>query len=117
MPFVPGQSGNPKGAPRKSLSLAEALRQRFPVEELLEVAAGLLASEDDNVRLKTLTLVWDRMFGKAPTVVEIASTGQDAKVDWSAVSADKRRQLLAAVSEVTQLATVVEAEPDGSVEH
>lgn len=115
MPFIKGQSGNPAGSPRKSLTLAEALRQHFTMAELMEIASGLLKSDDETIRFKTLALVWDRMFGKAMTTVEIVAAQPEARVDWSAVPAAKRNELLSAMAEVSQLAEVVDT--DESVEH
>lgn len=90
-------SPNPKGRPPVGQTLAAALRDRLPVEKLVEVAEELLASPDENIRLKTLQLVFDRAHGKVLTTVEV--TGEMSPVQAALLSAlqltpeERRRRL------------------------
>lgn len=75
MPWVKGQSGNAKGAPRRSNALARVVRQKTrDGEELVEFALEMLRNEkmDPAHRIDARNWLADRGWGKAVEHIEIA---------------------------------------------
>lgn len=58
---------NPRGRPRIGQSLAEAIREHFSPDTIIELAEKLTRSEDDRVRMVALQFIAERGYGKAPT--------------------------------------------------
>jgi hypothetical protein len=107
MPFVKGTSGNPAGRLPVGQTLASALRDRLPVEKLVEVAETLLASDDESIRFKTLQLVFDRAHGKVLTTVEVTgemSPAQSALLAALQLTPEDRRRRFAELDAEDQAA-------------
>lgn len=106
--FAKGQSGNVNGRPKVGLSLAEAMRKRFPPSVVVDMAAELATNADDErVRMQALQFIADRAYGKVLTTTEVTindGTGETASVDWKNVPIERRRQLMNALSEVDGMA-------------
>lgn len=61
----PGQSGNPRGRPRKGNALAEAVRSRVEPDELIAIALDLARSgESESTRLQALAWLRDSGYVK-----------------------------------------------------
>jgi hypothetical protein len=108
--WKPGEVTNPRGRPPVSLSLADAIRRKFPPEKMVEIAESLLASKDDRVRLGAFQTIQERGYGKVLSTVEITTHQPDASVDWSKVSMERKLELLAAADQMEALAPVDESE-------
>lgn len=115
--FAKGTSGNPNGRPKVGLSLAEAMRRRFPPDEVVKLALELVEQEADlKVRLSALQFIADRAYGKVLSTTEVTindGTGQSAKVPWDKVPLERRKALLNALTEVDGMAVPVEPNVDG----
>lgn len=109
--FQKGQSGNVNGRPKVGLSLAEAMRKRFPVAAIVDMAAQMFAdATDERVKMQALQFIADRAHGKVLSTSEVTinpGTGEVGQVDWSKVPVERRRALLAALSDVDGMATPV----------
>jgi len=103
-----GPSLNPAGRPKVGLSLAEAMRKRFPVSRIVDMAEQMFAdATDERVKMQALQFIADRAHGKVLSTTEITindGTGETASVDWSKVPVERRRALLNALSEVDGMA-------------
>lgn len=66
-----GQSGNPKGRPKKVLQ-AERIAENS-IEEAMKVLQKLLKSDDERVRLAAAERICDRVMGKAKQSVDVSS--------------------------------------------
>lgn len=110
MPFAKATSGNAAGRPPVSLALADVIRRRFPPEVIADHLEALLASEDDRVRMAAVQFASDRGYGKVLTTVEMTQRAPEAAVDWSAVSPEKRVELLAAADEIEAIAVPVDSD-------
>lgn len=75
--FQPGKSGNPAGRPKSGESLAEAVRQKWPPEKLVERMTELAASDDERVAEAAVRWLADRGYGKAVELVDVGVTGMD----------------------------------------
>lgn len=73
MAFKPGQSGNPKGAPRRVNTAA--LQARKHVDEAIKTLVDLMRSEKEEMRHKGAIGLLERGFGKPTEFVEL--TGED----------------------------------------
>lgn len=73
MPFVKGQSGNPRGRPKVDFEAREAARQYG--QEAVEKLAELMRGDDPRVASTAAQALLDRGFGKPTQAVEVS--GQD----------------------------------------
>jgi hypothetical protein len=69
-----GESGNPAGRPPALVDIAALARVHGP--KCIEVAAKLLDSDDERIRLAAVIALLDRGFGKPPQSVTDATTGE-----------------------------------------
>lgn len=67
-PFLPGQSGNPRGRPKTPEETKRALRAMLP--DAVAALGGLLKSADEKVRLAAVQVVLNRVLGRDKTVAE-----------------------------------------------
>ena len=107
-----GPSLNPHGRPRTGTSLAEAMRKRFPVEDIVELAAKLATCDDAKVRMSALQFIADRAHGKVinATDVTLNDGRTGARIDWSTVPIERRRLLMNALTEVDQITAAAEGD-------
>lgn len=69
--FKKGQSGNPKGRPKKSKEEVDAEKIcRSFAPEALEKLRELMDSSNDSIRLKAISIILDRAYGKPKQAVE-----------------------------------------------
>lgn len=97
---------NPRGRPPVGESLANALRSRFPPDRIAELAEKLATTADsEQVRLSALQLIAERAHGKVTTTIDASvSNGSESPTrDWSALSIEDRRDLLARLRAVPEL--------------
>ena len=97
---------NPRGRPRVGDSLANAFRQKFSPERIVELAEKLAESaESEQVRLSALQLIAERAHGKVVTTIDASITAEGAAPsrDWSSMPLDERRELLARIRAVPEL--------------
>lgn len=73
--WQPGQSGNPRGRKPGPQTLASALREEFPIEELRRAAREMMNSSNEDVRFKTLLHIFDRCHGKVADKLEVGGPG------------------------------------------
>lgn len=117
--FEKGRSGNPGGRSKSAALIARYIREK--TEQGCELADHLLGivrdvQNDPKVRVSALHELLDRCVGKAPQTIEIGEAESDApQVNWSLVSLEDRKRLLAAMDEVGRLAALSSA--DESSEH
>jgi Family of unknown function (DUF5681) len=107
MPFVKGQSGNPRGRPRAGLALAERIRERLDPDIVIDLALRLAADESIELdkRLAALLQLADRGFIKPPlTMAAQITTTNDAPRDLSTIPLEVRRAMLAALRDAPRLA-------------
>lgn len=113
-PFQKGATGNAKGRPKLGLSLAEAMRERFPVERICEIAESLVTgAEDDRVRMQALTFIADRAHGKPLQAIELKQPDVTSEVDLDTVKAiplDRKIALLKAADEIDAIAKAASAD-------
>ena len=98
---------NPRGRPRVGDSLANAVRQKFSPERIVELAEKLACTaESEQVRLAALQLLAERGFGKVVTTIDASITAEGSappERDWSAMPLAERRELLARLRAVPEL--------------
>jgi hypothetical protein len=91
MKFQPGQSGNPRGRPRKHHSVTEALEKYVNTKDKLsgkqrrEVLAAELwriatRGEDDKAKLQAIKYIYDRIDGRPRESVELTGADMAAKL-------------------------------------
>jgi hypothetical protein len=77
-----GQSGNPAGRPKGEVDIAALARKHGP--RCIEVAARLLSSKDEKMRLAAATALLDRGFGRPKQEIE---TNGNATIELHLVAA------------------------------
>lgn len=98
MPFVKGQSGNPRGRPPRAKSLAEAVRRITDPQELAE--AVVLIARGGNLKDKRWAIEWlaDRGWGKAMSGPDLekwmGGDEEEQAIDLKALSNEQLDQLL-----------------------
>lgn len=101
MPWVPGQSGNPKGRPAIGEALSVVVRAKAPPEWIVEKVIDLANdAADERVRLAALQFLTERGYGKVATVIEATDPNTARSIDWRLVPEERRRALMAALAEV-----------------
>jgi hypothetical protein len=78
----PGQSGNPNGRPKPIVDIAALARKHGP--RCIEVAARLLSSKDEKMRLAAAIALLDRGFGRPKQEIE---TSGNATIELHLVAA------------------------------
>ncbi|MCG1042512.1 hypothetical protein KQH60_08120 [Mycetohabitans sp. B8] len=83
-PFVKGQTGNPKGRPKRTkeeLDLIAACKAKTP--DALEVIESIMVGgENERIRLSAALAIIERGYGKPVQGVELGGTG-GGPVDWN----------------------------------
>jgi hypothetical protein len=79
MPFVKGQSGNPKGGSKKSAAIKELAQSHC--ERAIARLAELMESEDEGIAVKACDILLERGYGKAPQAQELSVTG-NIEIAW-----------------------------------
>lgn len=77
MPFVKGQSGNPKGGSirgHRSKAVREMAQKHCP--KAIKKLAGFLDDEDKAIAVRAADLLLERGYGKAPQSNEHVLTGE-----------------------------------------
>jgi hypothetical protein len=75
----PGQSGNPNGRAKPEVDIAALARKHGP--RCIEVAARLLASKDEKMRLAAAVALLDRGWGR-PAQAITGENGQPLQIDF-----------------------------------
>jgi hypothetical protein len=117
----PGQSGNPKGRPRKGSALTDAIRAKVDPTELIEIALKLARDgEAESTRLQALAWLRDSGYLKPAERHEHGVAGtfdEDDDEDLSLYTVEQLEQLAAAAHEFERRrgeirdAVLVEIEP------
>jgi hypothetical protein len=92
--WKPGQSGNPAGRPKPEVDIAALARKHGP--RCIEVAARLLGSKDEKMRLAAAIALLDRGFGRPKQEIE---TSGNATIELHLVAARVISQELLATSD------------------
>ena len=70
-PFQPGQSGNPRGRPKKDINLAE-LAQKHAEQAVFTLAEVMMNAEaPPSARVSAAAEILDRGFGRAPASLDV----------------------------------------------
>ncbi len=108
--FLPGASPNPSGKPAGFRGLARKIKDETRNgDELVEFAVKVLRNETAETRDRLAALQWlsDRGFGKPLQSIELSAdvaAHQAPQYDWSRLSIEERKELLAKIAAVRQLA-------------
>lgn len=84
-PFVKGQSGNPKGRPPSGMAFTELLRDVVASKpDLVHRIVELAESEDENVSLKAIQYIANRLDGMPKQAVETEHKGDvEVTLKWT----------------------------------
>jgi len=96
--WKPGQSGNVFGRPKLGETLADAMRDKFPPSRIAELAERLATeATSEQVRLAALQMIAERTHGKVTneTALTMHNGNTEGEYDFSAMSVDEQRELLA----------------------
>lgn len=103
-----GTSGNPRGRPRAGQAFAERVRERVDPDTVIDIALRLAAdpSVPDERKLAALLPLIDRGFIKPPAGHELTVTAGATATsrDIAALPLEERRELLARIRRVPELA-------------
>ena len=93
-PFQPGQSGNPSGRPKGSVSMKAILRRKLAEAEAAsaEAIVDALIAEAKGGNLRAIAVILDRLEGKVPDKVEVRNTPPEIDSEVMAVAEAKLRQ-------------------------
>jgi hypothetical protein len=106
--WKPGESGNPKGRAPALVDIAALAREHGP--RCIEVAAALLDSDDERIRMAALTALLDRGFGRP--VQAIAATDNATSLTFLHMVAMRAfSDELAAERETAENGKTINAEP------
>ncbi len=95
--WAPGQSGNPKGRPRKGNALVDLIQARDPTSIMVEKALHLLEwSKSEQVQIECLRWLRDSGYNKPAERHEVAAVGadDDADEDLDGLDASQLRELM-----------------------
>jgi Family of unknown function (DUF5681) len=111
--WKPGQSGNPKGRPRKGNALTEAIREAADPEELAAIALRLAREgESETTVLQALCWLRDSGYTRPADRLEVGPPGtlaDDDPIDYDALSLEQIEELEALESEhARRVASVLE---------
>ena len=93
-PFQPGQSGNPSGRPKGSVSMTAILRRKLAEAEAASAVAivDAMIAEAKGGNLRAIAVILDRLEGKVPDQVEVRNTPPEIDSEVMAVAETKLRQ-------------------------
>lgn len=90
----PGQSGNPKGRPRKGNALTEAVRESAEPHELVAIALELARNgESESTRLQALAWLRDSGYTRPAERHEVAAVAADDDSDLDGLTVEQLREL------------------------
>ena len=88
--FLPGQSGNPSGHPKRTWEQQEALEE---IRKLAPTAAGKIAAmlEDDDVpaavKVRLIEIILERTYGKPEAAVKLTTVSQSVEAAQERIAA------------------------------
>ncbi len=97
MPFQKGQSGNPKGRPKKGMSWSDVLKEMADeeiegdanVKTKMQIIASRLWKKANEGDLKAIEMLMDRIDGKAKQSVDHTTNGESMNLTISFVKSDE----------------------------
>lgn len=126
-----GESGNPRGRPPTGMALAERIRERVDLDELIDIALeiargkGIQIGLDENGdpmiaiprpsdRLAAIGFLCDRGYPKPPAMLDVDLHRDGPPVDFSRLSAEElvTFETLLTTATAPTLAIVPELEPE-----
>jgi hypothetical protein len=77
--WKPGQSGNPKGRPRKGDALAEVIREKVDPQQLIDVALAVMADQKSpaSVKLQAASFLAERGWQRPTQSHELLVSGAE----------------------------------------
>lgn len=106
--FKPGTSGNPGGRPRKALAAVDAVREKVDPNEWVDAELAIARDTDKpwDVRKDAWRALIDRGFVRSPQQIESRISQDNASQrDWSKLTAEEHRALVATLEAVPLLDT------------
>jgi hypothetical protein len=91
--WQPGQSGNPRGRPKRANELAHALRAKIPAEKIVEKAQTLLASENESTAMQALHFVATYSGHKPADKLEVSAGQPEDDADLTDATLDELTEL------------------------